>query len=172
VTTTLQTISTAHTILPSPLGELTVVRDDDALVGLYFPDHWRQPDPFGRGPRTDHGFDDAATQLDEYFAGQRQAFDLPLKSRGDPFQQSVWQLLRQIPFGQTVTYGELAGRLGAGAQQVGRAVGGNPLSIFVPCHRVVGQGGKLTGYAGGLQRKRLLLELEAHMPPALDVFLL
>lgn len=168
----LQTTSTAHTILPSPLGELTVVRDGDALVGLYFPNHRRQPDPAGLGPRTDQGFDDAAAQLDEYFAGQRQVFDLPLKTRGDPFQESVWQLLRQIPFGQTVTYGELAGRLGAGAQQVGRAVGGNPLSVVVPCHRVVGRGGKLTGYAGGLQRKRLLLELEAHMPPALDVYLL
>ena len=172
MTTTLEKTSTVHTVLPSPLGELTVVRDGDALVGLYFPGHWHRPTAATLGPRADHGFDEAAGQLAEYFAGERQSFDLPLRTSGDAFHESVWEAIGRIPFGQTVTYGQIACELRSGAQRVGAAVGRNPLSLFVPCHRVVGSGGKLTGYAGGLQRKRLLLELEAHMPAALDVQLL
>ena len=105
---------------------------------------------------------EVARQLEEYLAGERTEFDIPTAAHGDAFQERVWALLRQIPFGETTTYGELAERLGdkALARMVGRAVGHNPLSIIVPCHRVVGKNSKLTGYAGGLERKQFLLDLE------------
>lgn len=151
-----------HTVVPTALGELTLVRGPDGLRGLYFPRHWHRPAPATLGPRRDVGFAAAVTQLDEYLAGHRTAFDVKLAARGDGFQHRVWELVRQVPYGATVTYGELARRLGPDvtAQQVGAAVGRNPLCIVVPCHRVVGAGGKLTGYAGGLPRKRHLLDLE------------
>jgi methylated-DNA-[protein]-cysteine S-methyltransferase len=157
-----------HTVVPTALGELTLVRDADALLGLYFPNHWYRPDPVTFGPRRADGFDEAAGQLGEYLAGQRREFDLALGPRGDEFQQLVWNLVRQVPYGDTVTYGALARRLGGDvtAQQVGAAVGRNPLCIVLPCHRVVGAAGKLTGYAGGLARKRHLLDLEqTGLPP-------
>lgn len=160
-----------HTVVPTVLGELTLVRNADALLGLYFPNHWYRPDPVTFGPRRAEGFDEAAGQLDDYLAGQRRAFDLALGPRGDEFQQRVWNLIRQVPYGDTVTYGALAGRLDGDvtAQQVGAAVSRNPLSILVPCHRVVGAAGKLTGYAGGLARKRHLLDLEqTGLPPLLQ----
>ena len=104
----------------------------------------------------------ARSELEDYLAGRRTSFDLPTRATGTAFQERVWALLREIPFGTTTTYGALAERLGerALAQEVGQAVGRNPLSIVVPCHRVVGSGGRLTGYAGGLDRKRRLLALE------------
>jgi methylated-DNA-[protein]-cysteine S-methyltransferase len=160
--------TTWHTVVPTALGELTLVRDADTLLGLYFPNHWYRPDPVTFGPRRADGFDEAARQLGEYLAGQRREFDLALGPRGEEFQQRVWNLVRQVPYGDTVTYGALAGRLGGDvtAQQVGAAVGRNPLCIVVPCHRVVGAAGKLTGYAGGLARKRHLLDLEqTGLPP-------
>jgi methylated-DNA-[protein]-cysteine S-methyltransferase len=154
--------SAAHTVLATPLGELTAVRDGDALTGLYFPRHWPRPDRAGFGARTSRGFDEVARQLGEYLAGQRKTFDLRLEPRGTPFQRRVWDLIAQLPYGRTTSYGELARRLGgdATAQEVGAAVGSNPLSILIPCHRVIGSTGKLTGYAGGLARKRFLLDLE------------
>jgi methylated-DNA-[protein]-cysteine S-methyltransferase len=162
------TATSWHTVVSTMLGELTLVRDANALRGLYFPHHWYRPDPATFGPRRSDGFDEIAGQLDEYLTGQRREFDLPLDPRGDEFQLRVWDLIRQIPYGDTVTYGTLASRLGGDvtAQQVGAAVGRNPLSIVVPCHRVVGASGKLTGYAGGLARKRHLLDLEqTGLPP-------
>ncbi len=151
-----------HTIVDSPLGELTLVARDGRLTGVYFPHHWYRPDPAAFGPRAGTGFEAAASQLAEYFAGQRTAFELPLEAGGDAFQAHVWDLIAKIPYGQTVTYGDLARDLGgpATAREVGAAVGRNPLSVIVPCHRVVGKDGRLTGYAGGLARKRFLLDLE------------
>jgi methylated-DNA-[protein]-cysteine S-methyltransferase len=152
------------------VGELTIVRDDDGLTGLYFPDHWTRPDASAFGPRVDpahdHGFDEALTQLDEYFAGERREFGLPLNPQGSDRARQVWQLLAEIPYGQTTTYGALARHLGNGIspRAIGGFVGHNPLSIFIPCHRVVGSTGKLTGYAGGLERKQRLLELEKAVP--------
>lgn len=155
-------MSTTHTVAASPLGDLTLVADEGRLTGLYFPHHWYRPDPASFGARDDTGFGDVTAQLGEYFAGQREGFDLPLDPRGDDFQHRVWALISAIPYGQTTSYGELARQLGDGtaAKDVGQAVGRNPLSVIVPCHRVVGKDGQLTGYASGLARKRFLLDLE------------
>jgi methylated-DNA-[protein]-cysteine S-methyltransferase len=151
-----------HTVLQSRLGELTVVKEDGSLTGLYFPRHWPRPDRAAFGARSDEGFGEVARQLAEYLAGQRDTFDLPLKVSGTEFDRFVWDLIGQVPYGQTTTYGELARRLGNGAspQDVGAAVGRNPLCVIIPCHRVIGSTGKLTGYAGGLERKRALLDIE------------
>ena len=159
--TTKQATATVHTTIESRLGELTVVARDGAVTGLYFPHHWYRPDQASFGQRNDAGFHDVREQVTEYLAGHRRGFDLPVRARGDEFQERVWDLVRRIPYGETVTYGELARDLadGSTAQQVGAAVGRNPLSILIPCHRVVGSTGKLTGYAGGLTRKRTLLDL-------------
>ncbi|EWM10854.1 methylated-DNA--[protein]-cysteine S-methyltransferase [Kutzneria sp. 744] len=157
-----------HTITDSPVGPLTLVADGAALIGLYFDGHSRTP-RIPLGPRDDSGFSEAITQLREYFAGTRTTFDLELAPRGSAFELAVWDQLVKIPYGETRTYGQLALALGdpAGAQAVGNANGWNPISIIVPCHRVVGSGGRLTGYAGGLSRKRFLLSLEE--PPAEDL---
>lgn len=175
-------MSTCHTIVHTELGELTVVAAEQYIVGVYFAGHWTRPAREGFGPKADADslLDAARTQLIEYLDGERRAFELPTAALGDEFQRRVWALLAEIPYGATTTYGELARRLGEQglrqgdraaphahsglAQAVGQAVGHNPLSIIVPCHRVVGQGGKLTGYAGGLRRKQFLLELEAPAP--------
>ena len=152
-----------HTTIESPVGELTLVAADGTLSGLYFPGHWYLPDPDAFGVRSEHGFERAEGQLAEYFAGGRTEFDLETGADGDEFQQRVWELIDCIPYGETTTYGEMAAELGdpSLARRVGGAVGRNPLSLIVPCHRVVGKDGKLTGYAGGLERKRFLLDLEA-----------
>lgn len=151
-----------HTIVESPIGDLTLVASDGALSGLYFPGHWYLPDEETFGPRALRGFEAAEAQLAEYFAGGRTEFELPLHLEGEAFQRRVWALIEAIPFGATRTYGELAAELGDPklAREVGAAVGRNPVSIVVPCHRVVGKDGALTGYAGGLERKRFLLDLE------------
>jgi methylated-DNA-[protein]-cysteine S-methyltransferase len=130
---------------------------------VYFPHHWYRPAPAAFGRRSATGFDEAERQLGEYFAGQRRRFDLPLDARGDEFAHRVWDLIDRIPYGHAVTYGDLARELGGQvlAKDVGAAVGRNPLCVVVPCHRVVGKDGKLTGYAGGLARKRFLLDLES-----------
>jgi methylated-DNA-[protein]-cysteine S-methyltransferase len=151
-----------HATIRSRLGDLTVVSRGGSVTGLYFPHHWHLPDQASFGQYRDAGFDDVRRQLDEYLAGARREFDLPVATAGSPLQERVWQLIRRIPYAETVSYGELARELGDGvtAQEVGAAVGRNPVSIIVPCHRVVGASGALTGYAGGLRRKRILLDLE------------
>jgi methylated-DNA-[protein]-cysteine S-methyltransferase len=151
-----------HTVLATRLGELTVVREQGGLTGLYFPRHWPRPDRMTFGPRRDEGFEDVARQLGEYLDGDRSVFELPLKVRGAEFDRRVWDLIAAVPYGETTTYGDLARGLGRGTEprDVGAAVGRNPLSIIIPCHRVIGSTGKLTGYAGGLGRKRTLLEIE------------
>lgn len=151
-----------HTILDSPLGALTLVATDGVLSGVYLEDHVRMPDPVTFGPRVGRGFEQAAEQLGEYFAGQRTHFTLPTRSAGTEFQRRVWQTLTTIPYGQTWSYARLADALGSRdrVRAVGAANGRNPLSIVVPCHRVVGSDGSLTGFAGGLARKRFLLDLE------------
>jgi methylated-DNA-[protein]-cysteine S-methyltransferase len=151
-----------HTTMSSTLGQLTLVRDEAALRGLYFLHHWHMPDTRTFGPPSSKGFADAIREIGEYLEGERREFDLAVAPIGDDSQRRVWERVQEIPYGNTITYGELATRVGNEftAQQIGAAVGRNPLCVFLPCHRVVGRGGKLTGYAGGIGRKRFLLELE------------
>lgn len=148
----------------SPLGAMLAVSDGGALCGLYFVNgrdaprvraDWRQ-DPAAPP------FDRLATELDEYWAGARRRFDIPIRLEGTPFQRAVWAAIAGIPYGETVSYRELAERIGrrAAVRAAGAATGRNPVSIVVPCHRVVGADGSLVGYGGGLDRKRALLELE------------
>jgi methylated-DNA-[protein]-cysteine S-methyltransferase len=151
-----------HTVLRTRLGEVTVVKEDDSLTGLYFPRHWPRPDRSAFGADDAERFEEVARQLAEYLAGRREVFDLPLKVSGTQFDRLVWDLICEVPYGRTTSYGDLARRLGNGAspQDVGAAVGRNPLCVIIPCHRIVGSTGKLTGYAGGLERKRALLDIE------------
>lgn len=155
-----------HAAINTELGELTLVAESSHLIGVYFPHHWYLPprSTFGQlvCAADDRLLAEVTGQLSEYLGGERTEFQLPARTNGTPFEEQVWALLREIPYGSTTTYGALAGELGdrALAKDVGRAVGRNPLSVVVPCHRVIGANGKLTGYAGGLARKRLLLELE------------
>ena len=153
-----------YTFIDSPLGSLLAVRNDDGLAGLYLPTGKRPQRPYPSWVRDDTAFDDVRTQLAEYFAGDRQAFDLPLAASGTAFQQQVWTALREIPYGQTTSYGKIAASIGLpdAARAVGVANGQNPLPIIVPCHRVIGANGSLTGYGGGLAAKRWLLDLEAN----------
>ncbi|WP_187290188.1 methylated-DNA--[protein]-cysteine S-methyltransferase [Terriglobus saanensis] len=152
-----------HFLMESPLGTLTLVNTNGVLSGLYMPDHLRGPKAHSLGSRTTTGFDVVRSQLDEYFERKRVHFEVPILLHGTAFQQSVWKLLQPIPYGETRSYGELADLLGnhLAIRAVGLANGRNPVSIIIPCHRVVGSNGSLTGYAGGLERKRRLLELEA-----------
>jgi len=151
-----------HAILPSPLGDILLGFDDEALHGLHFTDQKHVPRP--TGPRDDaHPLARAAAdRLARYFAGEPVPGGLPLRLAGTPFQQAVWAVLATIPRGGTLSYAEVARRVAAPAavRAVGAAVGRNPVSILVPCHRVVGSDGGLTGYAGGLARKVHLLRLE------------
>lgn len=152
----------ATLISASPLGPLRLFAAADELVGIYLPD---QLAPAGEPPRdasTARLLERAAAQLAEYFAGERRVFELALAPRGTGFQQLVWRALLAIPYGETRSYGELARALGrpAASRAVGTANAKNPLSIVVPCHRVVGASGELTGYAGGLPAKRWLLDHE------------
>jgi methylated-DNA-[protein]-cysteine S-methyltransferase len=155
-----------HTMMDSPLGELTLVGANGALAGVYFAGQRNRPRPGRLGRLAPAGFAEPVRQLGEYFAGQRTAFELDLDLHGDEFDRRVWALVAAIGYGQTRSYGELARELGdpGRAQQVGVANARNRLCIVVPCHRVVGADGRLTGYAGGLARKRALLELEARVP--------
>jgi methylated-DNA-[protein]-cysteine S-methyltransferase len=156
----------SHAVVDSPVGPLTLVAVDGALSGLYMDEQRHRPAPevFGE-PADDPGgspFAEAARQLREYFDGERTEFDLPLALDGTAFQQRVWAALRAIPYGQTVSYGQLADQLGqpSASRAVGLANGKNPVGIIVPCHRVVGADGSLTGYGGGIERKRYLLAHE------------
>jgi methylated-DNA-[protein]-cysteine S-methyltransferase len=148
----------------SPLGPLSLISDGQALAAVTF-EHHSKPVPLLAEAR--HGGDDildeARRQLDAYFAGRRRTFELPLSPRGTDFQRRVWQALRNIPFGMTRSYGHLAEELGSpkAMRAVGGANGRNPISIIIPCHRVIGASGELTGFSGGLQRKRFLLALES-----------
>jgi len=157
---------TRHAIVTTPMGEITLVASGEALIGVYFPKHWTKPDSRAFGVKVAAASDkllaEAERQLDAYLRGERTGFDLPTKTRGDAFQEQIWSLIREIPYGKTSTYGELAEQYGdrSLARDVGKAVGSNPLAVIVPCHRVVGKDGKLVGYAGGLERKQALLDLE------------
>jgi methylated-DNA-[protein]-cysteine S-methyltransferase len=155
----LQVMTTRHRTIDSPLGPLTLVGEGETLTGLYFPGHWTQPDQSGWGPVDEDLLGSAERQLGEYFTGARTRFQLTLRLDGTPFQRAVWARLTAIPHGTTTTYRELAVALGrpGHARAVGSAVRTNPISVVVPCHRVLGGTGSLTGYAGGLERKAFLL---------------
>ena len=150
------------TEIPSPIGRLQLHGDGDALTGLFMELHRNLPVTPPRSKRDPAPFRDVIAQLREYFAGKRRAFDVPLAAHGTEFQRAVWKGLVAIPYGETRSYGELARRIGRAraVRAVGLANGRNPISIIVPCHRVIGADGTLTGYGGGLERKRFLLELE------------
>jgi methylated-DNA-[protein]-cysteine S-methyltransferase len=156
-----------YTSLDSPLGELLALGDGRSLSGLYMQEgRKRMRIAEGWEPRAD-AFVHVERQLGEYFAGERTRFELPLSVRGTAFQLRVWRALLDIGYGETTSYGELARRIGAPAapRAVGLANGSNPISVIVPCHRVIGADGTLTGYGGGIERKRLLLDLEAGAIP-------
>ncbi|GAA4020773.1 methylated-DNA--[protein]-cysteine S-methyltransferase [Actimicrobium antarcticum] len=156
---------------PSPLGELIVAATERGICGLYFEQHkyFRGTADWRYTPVQRHLLL-AARQLDDYFDGKLTRFTLPLDLAGTPFQRSVWQALSDIPFGATVSYGEHARQIGrpSAVRAVGTAIGRNPVSIVVPCHRVLGSAGSLAGYAGGLERKQFLLTLEGRRSPAGD----
>jgi methylated-DNA-[protein]-cysteine S-methyltransferase len=155
---------TALRTLATPVGELTLTASDSALTAVFFPTsrHRSRVTRTDTGPAGEAILDTARRQLEEYFAGARKTFDVPLALAGTAFEQRVWELLRQIPYGTTTSYGELARRLGdpAASRAVGIANARNPIPIIVPCHRVIGANGDLTGYGGGLDRKLWLLEHE------------
>ena len=146
-------------IVSSPIGPLTLIAEGGALTAVDF----GAPDGRDPGGSTDPLLAETGRQLEAYFSGERRDFDLPLRPSGTPFQLEVWRAVRDIPYGETVSYGELATRIGrpTAARAVGRANGQNPLAIVVPCHRVIGADGTLTGYAGGLQMKATLLAIES-----------
>lgn len=147
-----------YTVIDSPLGVLTLTAEDGVLSGVHLENR-----PVDLGLRQDEGFDEAIRQFGEYFAGERTTFELPTIAQGNNLQRHVWQALIEIPYGETRSYGQIAEQLGLRhvVRAVGAAIGQNPLLVVVPCHRVIGADGKLTGYAGGLERKRQLLDLES-----------
>jgi methylated-DNA-[protein]-cysteine S-methyltransferase len=152
------------TVFESPLGDVLVAATERGVAGVYFVGQKYFPVGAAEWPEAPERpvLKQARVELREYFAGTRTTFAVPLDLRGTPFQVRVWTMLQTIPYGGTATYGAIGARLGGGgvARAVGAAVGRNPISVIVPCHRVVGADGSLTGYAGGLDRKRALLELE------------
>jgi methylated-DNA-[protein]-cysteine S-methyltransferase len=152
-----------YTTIESPLGPLLAVGDGRALHGLHMQEGRKQIAVRAGWQTAYEPFAQVRRQLAEYFEGRRREFDVRLSLHGSPFQRRVWDALREIPYGETISYGELARRVGvpSAARAVGVANGHNPVAVIVPCHRVIGADGSLTGYGGGLGRKRLLLELEA-----------
>jgi len=157
-------MTTVYTTMESPVGELLLTGDGAALTGLFMEVQRHGPESREGWSRGDEDpvLREAVKQLREYFTGERREFMVPLKATGTAFQQTVWTELCEIPYGNTISYGELAKRIGnaAASRAVGMANGRNPISIIVPCHRVIGSSGSLTGYGGGLERKRELLALE------------
>lgn len=149
--------------MPSPIGRLLLVADAGGLRKISFQQGSHSIEPQSAWRRAEEPFRKAVSQLEAYFAGRLRHFDLVLAPSGTPFQLEVWSLLRTIPYGETVSYGELARRLGksAASRAVGAANGRNPIPIVIPCHRVIGSDGSLTGFGGGLETKRRLLALEA-----------
>ncbi|MEV6728074.1 MULTISPECIES: methylated-DNA--[protein]-cysteine S-methyltransferase [unclassified Streptomyces] len=164
---TTNTISTKqHTVVESPYGRLTLVATDGVLSGLYMTGQRHRPaeESFGeRVAATEKPFPEVVRQLAAYFAGELTEFDVPVRLEGTAFQRSVWDQLVRIPYGETWSYGELAAKLGKpnASRAVGLANGKNPVSIIVPCHRVIGASGSMTGYGGGVERKVRLLAFEA-----------
>lgn len=152
-----------YTTIDSPVGDLTIVAADGVLCGLYMDQQRHRPTDDRFGERDDGLLPEALRQLRDYFDGRRREFDLDLAPVGTEFQRQVWTALAEVPYGRTVSYGWLAGRIGrpSASRAVGAAVGRNPIGIVVPCHRVMGSTGGLTGYAGGVERKRYLLGLES-----------
>ncbi|MEU0127871.1 MULTISPECIES: methylated-DNA--[protein]-cysteine S-methyltransferase [unclassified Streptomyces] len=160
--TTAPATTRRHTVVDSPYGALTLVATDGTLSGLYMTGQRHRPPEETFGDPDTRPFGEAVRQLDAYFAGELTEFDLPLRLEGTPFQRGVWAELVRIPYGETRSYGELAEYLGkpGASRAVGLANGRNPVGIIVPCHRVVGASGGLTGYGGGLDRKQRLLAFE------------
>ncbi|HSR15339.1 MAG TPA: methylated-DNA--[protein]-cysteine S-methyltransferase [Gemmatimonadales bacterium] len=160
------------TTMPSPIGTLMLMGTHDHLTGLYMERHDPAPSAAVQsGVRDDRPFEEARRQLGEYFAGTRRTFELPILAEGTEFQQRVWSALLEIPYGTTISYLDLARRVGdeKAVRAVGLANGLNPISIIIPCHRVIGSDGSLTGYGGGIERKRWLLQHEAsHTPMPLE----
>jgi methylated-DNA-[protein]-cysteine S-methyltransferase len=155
-----------YATIDSPIGELLLLGEECVLRGLYMQEG-RKPMPIASAWRqAAEPFRNVITQLQEYFAGARSVFEVPLLMEGTPFERRVWRALQDIPYGATVTYGEVARRIDepSAARAVGLANGRNPVSVIVPCHRVIGANGTLTGYGGGLERKRALLDLERGQP--------
>ncbi|MDO0910439.1 methylated-DNA--[protein]-cysteine S-methyltransferase [Streptomyces sp. DT2A-34] len=152
-----------HTVIDSPYGPLTLVAEDGVLSGLYMTEQRHRPPEETFGERDERPFGAAIDQLEAYFAGELKEFTLELRLNGTEFQRRVWDRLRHIPYGETRSYGQLADALGnpAASRAVGLANGRNPIGIIVPCHRVVGASGSLTGYGGGLDRKKRLLDFES-----------
>lgn len=159
----LRGMTTIYSVMPSPVGELTLRWEDDALVGLYF-EGYSALEKIGEWTRDDGVLAPVRAQLEEYFAGARRAFDVPLRLHGTTFQKAVWQALLEIPYGELESYGAIAAKCGSptwpGPRAAGQAAGSNPVAIIVPCHRVVGSSGALVGFGGGLPRKRTLLAVE------------
>jgi methylated-DNA-[protein]-cysteine S-methyltransferase len=153
-----------YTMIDSPIGELLLVGDGRSLRGLYMQGGRRPVAVRPEWTESASAFAEVTAQLAEYFEGRRTRFDVALALAGSPFERRVWALLQEIPYGETASYGELARRVGQpqAARAVGVANGRNPVAVIVPCHRVIGADGSLTGYGGGLERKRLLLDLEAN----------
>ena len=159
-------------IVSSPIGRLLLLGDGHALTGLWMIDAERHTTRFGQADLTPRpeAFREVAAQLEAYFAGDLKEFTVPLAPTGSPFQLAVWTELTKIPYGSTVSYGDIARALGkrlVASRAVGLANGANPISVIVPCHRVIGSDGSLTGYGGGLERKELLLRLEGAGPVTL-----
>lgn len=169
-------MTTAYLTIPSPVGELLLTAVEDGLTRLWFEEHrhgggvkaeWQRAETVGGSAAR--ALRAAREQLDAYFAGELTTFELPLAATGTPFQERVWAALRGIPFGHTMSYSALAARIGEpkAVRAVGSANGHNPIAIIVPCHRVIGARGDLTGFGGGMERKRWLLEHEGVLPPTL-----
>lgn len=157
-----------YTYHPSPIGDLLIAGVGDVIHLISFPAGRTVRKPKPGWVRNDDAFLEARRQLDQYFAGERMKFDLPLSADGPPFDKAVWNTMADIPYGETVSYGEIARRIGepvSASRSVGIACGTNPLPIVVPCHRVIGADGSLTGFGGGLETKEFLLSLERRVRP-------